>query len=42
MNYRHTDELDELATSRLRWMVAAYMTMALLFLTLGLVAVGCI
>jgi hypothetical protein len=36
MNYRHTDELDELATSRLRWMIAAYVTLALCILTLVL------
>jgi hypothetical protein len=33
-DYRHIDELSELATSRIRWIIACFTTMALLWLTL--------
>ena len=41
-DYRHVNEIEELATSRRKWMIAAYATMAMWFITLGLVGCGAI
>jgi hypothetical protein len=40
--YKHVNEISELATSRVRWIIACYTTMALWILTLILAAVGAI
>jgi hypothetical protein len=38
-NYKHVNEITELAASRIRWMAAAYV--ALGFFILTLILVGC-
>lgn len=41
-DYRHVNEITELAASRIRWMIAAYFALAMFIMTLVLAAVGAI